>query len=150
LIDQPAGCSFGIDLKTAPRMCVAADPALRLRPAQHRQRPGRPVLAAIRSRIDLLFQVDQAHVTQCLGPEAGDFEGVFHERLRLASLVGQRGEELLLMIEPRTPGQHAADVQPLTFDLPEHVRGLHTLGGRRVVRTAGGVDVMVAAEVATR
>jgi len=89
-------------------------------------------------------------VTECLGPEAAHLDVVFHERLRFAPLVGERGEELFLVIEPGSPGEHAADVQPLAFYLPEHVRGLDSFGGRRVVRTAGGVDVVVAAEVSAR
>ncbi len=67
-----------------------------------------------------------------------------------AARVHVRREELLLMIEARTPRQHAADVQSFAFDLPEHVGRIDSLGGRRIVRATSGVDVMVAAEEAMR
>jgi hypothetical protein len=51
------------------------------------------------------------------------------------------------MIEAGSPGEDAADIQTLAFDLAEHVRRLYAFGGRRVMRTTGGVDVMIAAEV---
>src|SRR5512145_2752749 len=51
------------------------------------------------------------------------------------------------MIEAGSPGEDAADVQTLAFDLPEHVRRLDAFGGRCVMRTTGRVDVMIAAEV---
>jgi hypothetical protein len=68
----------------------------------------------------------------------------------MSYFMGGRGEELPLTIEARAPRQHAAHVEPLPLDLPEHVRGIDTLGRRRVVRTAGGMDVMVSAEEPAR
>ena len=85
-----------------------------------------------------------------LRAEAADLDVVLHQRQRLAALVGRRREELPLMIEARAPRQHAADIEPLAFDLPEHVRRIHAFGRRRVVRAAGRVDVMVAAVEAAR
>ena len=117
-------------------MRVAADAALRLRPAQHRQRPRRPALAAVRAGIDLLLQIEQADVAERLRAEAADLDVVFHQRQRLAALVGRRREKLLLMIEARAPRQHAADVEPLALDLAEHVGRIHAFGRRRVVRAA--------------
>ena len=139
-----------IDLQTAAGMRVAADTALRLRPAQHRQRPRRPALAARRPGIDLLLQVEQDDVAERLRTEAADLDVVFHQRQRLAALVGRRREKLPLMIEARAPRQHAADIEPLAFDLPEHVRRIDAFGRRRVVRAACRVDVMVAAVEAAR
>ncbi len=54
------------------------------------------------------------------------------------------------MIEAGAPRQHAADIEPLAFDLPEHVGRIDAFGRRRVVRAPGRVDVMVAAVEAAR
>ena len=76
--------------------------------------------------------------------EAADFQVVLDERFRLADLAGKRVKVVALKIEARSPGEDAADVEALAFDLSEHVDWSHALGRAFVVRTAGSVNVMVA------
>ena len=81
------------------------------------------------------------------GAEAADLDVVLHQGPRFAAAIGRWGEELALMIEAGPPRQHAADVEPFSLDLAEHVGRIHALGWRRVVGTARGVDVVIAAVV---
>ena len=145
LLQQPSRGRDRVNLQAASRVRVATNTALPLRPAQHRQRPRRPSLAAGRPRIDLLLQVQQADMTERFGAKAADLDVVLHQRPRLAALIGRRCEELPLMIESRPPRQHAADVEPLSLDLAEHVGRVHALRRRGVVGAARGVDVVIAA-----
>src|SRR6476619_1146774 len=127
-------------------MSVPGDGALRSGPAKHRQRPRWPSFVAVRAGIDLISQVQETQVPKRLRSKTADLDVVFHDRPRLTARVGDRGKKLLLMVESRSPRQHAADVQPFALDLAEHDRGVHTFRRERVVRTAGGVDMVIAAE----
>src|SRR5580692_6340470 len=53
-------------------------------------------------------------------------------------------EKLLLIVVARSPGQYGSDVQLLTLNLTDHVLRSNAFGGILVMRTAGGVHVMVA------
>ena len=141
---------FGLDLQAAGGVSVASHAPLRLGPAHHRGRPGRP---ALRRRpagagVGLVPQVQQADVPERLRAEPADFQVVLQDRPGLAHLVRPGREELPLEGEARSPGEHAAHVQPLAFDLEKHVLRPDALGRGGVVGAAGGVDVVVAAEKA--
>ena len=148
--EQAPGGGLRVDLQARGRVGVAGDRPLGLGPAQHRRRPGRPALrrGPVRARVGLVAEVQQADVPERLRAEAADLDVVLEHGQRLAQAVGPRAEEPALEVVARAPGQDAADVQPLALDLEEHVLRLDALGRVGVVGTAGGVDVVVAAEEA--
>src|SRR5262245_8851158 len=129
-------------------MGVAGNGSLQSGPSKNGQCPGWPAFITVRARIDLILQVQEAQVSERLRSETTDLDVVLHDRQRFAPLVGRWCKELLLMIEPWPPRQHAADVQTLTLDLTEHDRGILALGRKRVVCAAGSVNVVVTAEEA--
>src|SRR5437870_987490 len=79
--------------------------AVLLRQARRGRGPGGPLLRALRARVDLLLQVQQADMSQRLRAEPAHLDVVLEKRARLAQLVGGRREELLLEIEARTRRQ---------------------------------------------
>src|SRR5262245_11958384 len=109
-------------------MGITSDRPLRSGPSKNGQRPRWPALVTVRARIDLILQIQEAQVSKRLGSETADLDVVLHDRQRLAPLVRRWRKELLLMIEPWSPRQNAADVQTLTLDLAEHDRGIYALG----------------------
>ena len=76
--------------------------------------------------------------------EAGDLDVVAEQVGALRDGVDLAGEELLLEVEARAPGQVAADLQVFAQDVAHHVLGVDALGRVGVVGAAGGVDVVVA------
>jgi hypothetical protein len=96
--------------------------------------------------VRLVPEVQQADVAEGLGAEPAHLDVVLEDGERLGQLVRDGLEELPLVVVARPPGEAAADVQPLPLHVEEHVLRQHPLGRGRVVGTAGGVDVVVAAE----
>ena len=80
--------------------------------------------------------------------EAGDLDVVAQHVGMNGNLVVFAGEELLLIIEARPPRQVRADLQVFAENVPHHVLRVDALGRVCVVRAAGGVDVVVAGDVA--
>src|SRR5579871_3501842 len=83
-----------------------------------------------------------------LRPESRNLKIVLQDTKRLAQLIRRRLEELSLKFEARSPGQIAADVQPLALDVQKHVVSENAFRRIRVMRTARGVNVMIAAVIA--
>src|SRR5215831_4818720 len=87
-------------------------------------------------------------MSQRLRSEAADFEVVLEDGERLADVESLGTEELPLVIVTGPPGENAAHVEPLAFDLQEHICGCDSLSGTRVMRAAGRMDVVISAEEA--
>src|SRR3954462_234208 len=77
-------------------------------------------------------------------PKSGHLDFITQQIRILRDLVDFAGEESLLVIEARAPGEIAADLQVLAEAVPHHVGGVHAFGRVGVMRATGGVDVMVA------
>src|SRR5438045_5211215 len=60
------------------------------------------------------------------------------------NLVVVAGEELLSIIETRSPGQIAADLQVFPQAMAHHVRSEDAFGWPGVMRATRGVDVVIA------
>ena len=128
-------------------MRIAGHCALGFGPPHDRRGPGGPPFdfGAVGTRIGLLFQVEQANVSQRLRTKTADFQIILHHAERSAQLVDGGREKTSLIIEARPPRQHASDVKSFTVHLHKHVLRSHSLGRIRVVRATGPVNVMVAA-----
>src|SRR5207247_7714148 len=114
------------------------------RPAEGVEAEGRPVLVRVAAGIDLLLEAQQAEVAGLVRAEAGDLDVVAQQVREPRHLVHRAGEELLLVIEAWAPGQGAADLQVLAHAVSHHIRRADAFGRVRVMRAAGGVDVVVA------
>ena len=98
--------------------------------------------------IHLVLEPQQAQVPALVRAEAGDLDVVAQHVGVEGNLVVLAGEELLLVVEARPPSEVRADLQVFAQDVPHHVRRMDALGRVGVMRAAGGVDVMVAGDVA--
>src|SRR6266480_3625427 len=78
------------------------------------------------------------------GRKAGDFQVIVKQAIRHRLRIIFPAEELFLIVVARTPGEHAAYVQLLALDLPSHVFGTNALRGVLIMRTASGVNMMIA------
>src|SRR5437762_14191733 len=78
------------------------------------------------------------------GRKAGDFQVIVKQAIRHRLRIIFPAEELFLIVVARTPGEHAAYVQLLALDLPSHVFGTNALRGVLIMRTACGVNMMIA------
>src|SRR5580693_5490330 len=99
-------------------MWIARVAALLLGPSQRRRGPGRPTVHARGAGVNMIPQVQQADVAQRGRAETADFDVVFDDRQRLADLVRRGRIELPLEVVAKSPGENAADVEPLAFHLP--------------------------------
>src|SRR6185295_18374356 len=76
-------------------------------------------------------------------PKARYFHIVVQQVRSLGHLVVLAGEELLLIVESRTPGERRANLEIFTERVPHHVFRSHTLRWLGVVRAACGVNVVI-------
>ena len=74
----------------------------------------------------------------------GNLQVVMHQSIRLRERVILAAEKLFLVVVTGSPGQNCADIQFLAQDLAHHVIRFDAFRGILVVRTAGGMHVMVA------
>src|SRR2546426_3027273 len=111
--EQPLCSVPRVDLQPAGRVRIAGHGALCLGPLHDWRGPGGPTLdlGAFGTRIGLLLQVEQANVSQRLRTKAADFQIILHYAERSAELVHAGREKPSLIIETRTPCQHAPNVK---------------------------------------
>ena len=102
------------------------------------------MVLGVAAGIHLVLEAEEAEVAGAVRAEAGDLDVVTEEIGVPGDLVVLPGEELLLVIEARTPGQVAADLEILAEAVAHHVGRVHTLARLGVVGAAGGMDVMIA------
>src|ERR1043166_7616938 len=82
------------------------------------------------------------------GPEAADFQIVLHHTGWAAELVDRGREKAFLVIEARSPGEHATDVESFTIYLKEHIFWSDPFTRSGVMSATGAVDVVIAAKKA--
>ena len=88
-------------------MREAGDGALRFRPSEDGQVPGRPILDLARAGIVLVAQSQEDEMPAVARREAGDLQVVAEQRVLRRHLVVTGLEELPLVIVGRTPIEHA-------------------------------------------
>ncbi len=75
--------------------------------------------------------------------EAGHFDVVTKQIRVFGNFVHRAAEELLLIIEARSPCQIGPNFQILTHTMPDHILRMHALRRFDVMQTTSGVDVMI-------
>src|SRR5262245_38559496 len=138
------GQGGALRLQPPTRVREAGDRALTLRPLQDRQIPRGPIFQDLRARIILLFQSQQDEMAAMRRRKARNLKVVTHQVLARRKLVVFGLEELFLEVITRPPGQHAADVERLAQNVPDHVLRHHALRRAFVMHAPGGMDVMIA------
>ncbi len=124
--------------------------ALLLGPAQGVETEGGPVVLGLATGVNLVLEAQEAEVSGTVRAKAGDLDVVAQEVGILRYLVVLPGEKLLLVVETRSPGQVAADLEVFTKAVAHHVRGVHPFAGVGVMRAPGGVNVVIAGPPAER
>ncbi len=87
-------------------------------------RQGGQVVGGVAAGRGLLAQAQQAQVTGLVRTEAGDLDIVADQVGGLGDGVFGTGEELLLVVEARTPGEGGADFEILADGVDDHVGGI--------------------------
>ena len=137
-----------IEIDAVARVGRAANGALLLGPLEGVKSKGGPMLVGVATRIDLIAEPQQHEMPRSMRTEAGHLHVVAHGVGVGRALVGRPREELLLVVEARSPGQHAAYFEILALNVVEHVLREDALGRDCVVSAAGGVNVVIARPVA--
>ncbi|NBP24195.1 MAG: hypothetical protein EBU81_06515, partial [Proteobacteria bacterium] len=83
-------------------------------------------------------------MARIVGSETADLDIVAQQIGPPADRIIRPGEELLLVVEARAPGEIGPDLQVLAQHMAHHVHGVDSLGGFFIVGAAGGMDVVVA------
>ena len=76
--------------------------------------------------------------------EPGNLNVVVQQIRPDRNFVVLAGKKLLLIIEARSPGEVATDLQVFAQAMPQHVRRVDAFGRLGVMRAAGCVNVVVA------
>src|SRR5262245_4215369 len=84
-------------------------------------------------------------MAQRLRAEAADFDVILQDGEWLTDLVRLGFEELPLKFETRAPREVASDIEAFTFHMKKHVFRENAFGRIGVMRTARGVNVVIAA-----
>src|SRR6266516_7192316 len=99
----------------------AADRSLFLRPAQRVQAERRPVLVGIAARINLLLEPQQTEMAGLMRAESRNLHIIVKQIRPHRDLVIFTSEKLFLVIEARSPGEVAADLQILPLAMADNV-----------------------------
>ena len=97
--------------------------------------------------IHLLLESQQAEMTTLMRPETRNFNIIAQEVRIDGNLVILAGKKLFLVIEARTPGKVRSDLEILSLYVSKHVGGMHPFSGIRIMSTACGMNVMIAAPI---
>jgi hypothetical protein len=130
-------------------MGIARQGALRLHPLEDGKRIARPVLDPLGSGIVDILHPMTAGMAAGTARKLRDFDVVRDDvvggrhRIRLAGEVFR-----FLVIPVRSPNQDVGSIQIFSGAVAQHVLRFDPVGWVVVVQTAGGVDVLVEADVA--
>ena len=105
------------------------------------------MVLGIAPRIHLLLESQQAEMSTLMGPETRNFNIIAQEVRIDGNLVILAGKKLFLVIEARTPGKVRSDLEILSLNMSKHVGGMHPFSRIRIMSTACGMNVMIAAPI---
>ena len=101
------------------------------------------MLIRVAAGVDFILELQENQVSRLMRTEAGDLDVVMKQVRVFRNGVIFAGEELFLVIETRTPGQIAADLEILALAVAVHVCGADTFGRLGIVGATRGVNMVI-------